>query len=37
VQPVVSIDGKPVGNGKPGPMTERLREIYIDFARSTAV
>ena len=37
VQAVVSIDGKKVGNGKPGPMTERLREIYIDFARATAV
>jgi D-alanine transaminase len=37
VQAVVSIDGKTVGNGKPGPMTERLREIYIDFARATAV
>jgi D-alanine transaminase len=36
VQPVVSIDGKPIGNGKPGPMTERLREIYVDFARATA-
>jgi D-alanine transaminase len=37
VQPVVSIDGKTVGNGKPGPMTNRLREIYVDFARATAV
>ncbi len=37
VQAVVSIDGKKVGNGKPGPMTNRLREIYIDFARATAV
>jgi len=37
VQPVVTIDGKPVGNGKPGPMAQRLREIYIDFARKTAV
>jgi D-alanine transaminase len=37
VQAVVSIDGKKVGNGKPGPMTDRLREIYIDFARATAV
>jgi D-alanine transaminase len=37
VQPVVSIDGKPVGDGKPGPMATRLREIYIDFARATAV
>ena len=32
VQAVVSIDGKTVANGKPGPMTGRLREIYIDFA-----
>jgi D-alanine transaminase len=37
VQAVVSIDGKKVGSGKPGPMTERLREIYVDFARVTAV
>jgi D-alanine transaminase len=37
VQPVISIDGKPVGTGKPGPMTQRLREIYIEFARATAV
>jgi D-alanine transaminase len=36
VQGVVSIDGKTVANGKPGPMTNRLREIYIDFARATA-
>ncbi|HEY0850092.1 MAG TPA: D-amino-acid transaminase [Bradyrhizobium sp.] len=37
VQAVVSIDGKKVGNGKPGPMTDRLREIYVDFAKATAV
>jgi D-alanine transaminase len=37
VQSVTSIDGKQVANGKPGPMTMRLREIYIDFARATAV
>ena len=36
VQPVVSIDGKKVASGKPGPMATRLREIYIDFARATA-
>jgi D-alanine transaminase len=35
VQPVVRIDGKPVADGKPGPMATRLREIYIDFARAT--
>jgi D-alanine transaminase len=37
VQAVVSIDGKTVANGKPGPMAQRLREIYIDFARATGV
>jgi D-alanine transaminase len=37
VQGVVSIDGKTVGDGKPGPMTGRLRNIYIEFARATAV
>ena len=37
VQAVVSIDGKKVADGKPGPMTSRLREIYVDFARATAV
>ena len=37
VQPVVTIDGKSVGDGKPGPMATRLREIYIDFAKATAV
>lgn len=37
VQPVVSIDGKPVGDGKVGPVATRLREIYVDFARATAV
>jgi D-alanine transaminase len=36
VQAVVSIDGKTVANGRPGPMTDRLREIYVDFARATA-
>jgi D-alanine transaminase len=37
VQAVVSIDGKKVANGKPGPMTGRLREIYVEFAKATAV
>jgi D-alanine transaminase len=36
VQPVVSIDGNTVANGKPGPMATRLREIYVDFAKATA-
>ena len=29
VTPVVSIDGHPVGEGVPGPLSKRLREIYI--------
>lgn len=37
VQGVVSIDGKKVGDGTPGPMTKRLREIYVEFAKATAV
>jgi D-alanine transaminase len=36
VQAVVSIDGKTVASGKPGPMTARLRELYLDFARATS-
>jgi D-alanine transaminase len=36
VQAVVTIDGKKVADGKPGAMTNRLREIYVDFARATA-
>ena len=37
VQPVVAIDGKTVGDGKPGPIAARLREIYVEFAKATAV
>jgi D-alanine transaminase len=36
VQPVVTIDGKHVADGKPGPMATRLREIYVSFARDSA-
>lgn len=32
IYPVVSIDGQPVGDGKPGPVTRRLRQLYIDRA-----
>lgn len=34
VMPVVRIDGRAVGDGKPGPLTARLREIYIRFAKT---
>jgi D-alanine transaminase len=37
VLPVVSVDGKPVGDGKPGPLAMRLRKLYIERARATAI
>ena len=36
-QSVVRIDGQPIGDGTPGPVAMRLRALYIDFARRTAV
>ncbi len=32
VMPVVSIDGAPIGGGKPGPVATRLRRLYIQAA-----
>jgi len=37
VMPVVEIDGVALGNGKPGPLATRLREIYLDEARKAAI
>lgn len=37
VMPVVEIDGTAVGHGKPGALTARLREIYIDEMRRAAI
>jgi len=34
VMPIVEIDGARVGAGVPGPITKRLREIYLEAARS---
>lgn len=34
VLPIVSIDGRKIGNGKPGPITGKLRETYIRMALS---
>lgn len=34
--PVIAIDGAPVGDGEPGPLTLRLRDLYIVRARETA-
>ena len=37
VQPVVEIDGAQIGDGVPGRVATRLREIYIDESRKAAV
>ena len=34
VMPVVSIDGRPLGDGTPGPVALRLRELYFAFAQA---
>ena len=34
--PVVGIDGETIGDGRPGPITGRLRDIYIESARASA-
>lgn len=33
ILPVVTIDGQAVGDGRPGPITARLRSLYIEHAR----
>lgn len=37
VCPVVQIDGETVGDGTPGPVATRLREIYIETAKRHAI
>jgi len=37
VMPVVEIDGTQVGDGVPGPVASRLREVYLDESRKAAV
>ncbi len=37
VLPVVSVDGKPVGDGKVGPVAARLRRLYIEQAKASAI
>jgi D-alanine transaminase len=37
VQPVVKIDGETVGEGTPGRVAMRLREIYLDESRKAAI
>ena len=37
VCPVVELDGVPIGEGKPGPVVAKLREIYLEEAMKAAV
>lgn len=37
VQPVVQIDGRPVADGRPGPVAARLRELYLSAAHAAAI
>lgn len=37
VMPVVELDGDQIGNGEPGPVALRLREIYLEESRAKAV
>lgn len=37
VTPVVEIDGAQIGNGAPGPVARRLREIYLEESRKMAI
>ncbi|HUO11189.1 MAG TPA: D-amino-acid transaminase, partial [Caulobacteraceae bacterium] len=34
VMPVIAIDGQSVGDGRPGPVSQRLRALYLDSART---
>jgi D-alanine transaminase len=34
VIPIVSVDGRPIGDGKPGPVTRKARAIYLEMARA---
>ncbi|MDO5613349.1 MAG: D-amino-acid transaminase [Paracoccus sp. (in: a-proteobacteria)] len=37
VMPVVSVDGVSVGDGAPGPVAARLRDVYLEESRKSAV
>ncbi len=36
IMPVVRIDGEKIGDGRPGPVATRLRDLYLRHARATA-
>jgi branched-subunit amino acid aminotransferase/4-amino-4-deoxychorismate lyase len=37
VLPVVRVDGRPIADGRPGPVTRRLQEAYRDAVREFVV
>lgn len=37
VNPVIDIDGTTIGDGKPGPVAARLRDLYIETSRAAAI
>jgi D-alanine transaminase len=37
VMPVVAIDGQTIGDGRPGPITRRLRALYLEQQLATAI
>jgi D-alanine transaminase len=37
VMPVVEVDGAAIGGGAPGPVTQRLRQLYLEEMRRSAV
>ena len=34
IMPVTQLDGHPVGNGKPGPVTQKLMRLYEEYLQS---
>jgi len=36
VLPIVSIDGSSIGSGKPGPVTQHVRDLYLQMVKTTA-
>jgi 4-amino-4-deoxychorismate lyase len=36
VAPIVQWDGKPIGDGKPGPVTQKLLQLWEEDTRSAA-
>lgn len=37
VNPVIEIDGSTIGTGKPGPIAQRLRQVYIETSKAAGI